>query len=168
MGGATRFVMVLPVQPECKKELNMNKMLLIAVTLLIMVCGTAQARDDRLHFSIEEAMNTPDAKAKLNKGYTFLFGDTKSAEVVENFGEFQANKKTNAFGKEDKTACQWAFLSAMVSFQDRIAAEGGNAVINIRSYYKKNDFSSETEFECGAGGLMAGVTFKGDVVKLKE
>ena len=146
----------------------MNKTLLAVFALFVLAVNTAQARDDRLHFSIEEAMNTADAKAKLNKGYTFLFGDSKSAEVVENFGEFQSNKKTNAFGKKDKTACQWAFLTAMLSFQERIASEGGNAVINIRSYYKKHEFSSETEFECGAGGLMAGVTFKGDVVTLKE
>lgn len=146
----------------------MTKALLFAVALLFLGYNTAQARDERLHFSIEEAMNTPDAQAKLNKGYTFRFGASKSDDVVENHGEFQSNKKTNAFGKPDKTACQWAFLSAMLSFQERIAAEGGNAVINLRSYYKKNDFSSETEFECGAGGLMAGVTFKGDVVTLKN
>lgn len=146
----------------------MSKTLFVAIALLFLGLNTAQARDERLHFSIEEAMNTPDAKAKLNKGYTFRFGAGNSTDVIENHGEFQSNKKTNAFGKPDKTACQWAFLSAMLSFQERIAAEGGNAVINIRSYYKKNDFSSETEFECGAGGLMAGVTFKGDVVTLKN
>ena len=146
----------------------MSKTLFIAVVLLFLGYNTAQARDERLHFSIEEAMNTPDAKVKLNKGYTFLFGDSKSTDIIENHGEFQSNKKTNAFGKPDKTACQWAFLSAMLSFQERITTEGGNAVVNIRSYYKKNDFSSETEFECGAGGLMAGVTFKGDVVTLKQ
>jgi hypothetical protein len=56
----------------------------------------------------------------------------------------------------------------MLSFQDRIANEGGNAVINLRSYYKKGDFRSETEFECGNGALMAGVTFLGDVVTLAE
>jgi hypothetical protein len=56
----------------------------------------------------------------------------------------------------------------MLSFQDRIANEGGNAVINLRSYYKKGDLRSESEFECGNGALMAGVTFLGDVVTLAE
>jgi hypothetical protein len=56
----------------------------------------------------------------------------------------------------------------MLSFQDRIAKEGGNAVVNIRSYYKKNEISSSTEFECGAGAIMAGVTFLGDVVTLEQ
>ena len=47
-------------------------------------------------------------------------------------------------------------------------AEGGDAIMNIRSYYRRNLVDSETELECGAGALMAGVTFIGDVVKLSE
>jgi hypothetical protein len=43
----------------------------------------------------------------------------------------------------------------------------GNAVINIRSYYKKRDFRSNVEFECGNGSIMAGVTMIGDVVTLE-
>jgi len=44
----------------------------------------------------------------------------------------------------------------------------GNAVVNIRSFYNKNHFSSETEFECGAGNMVAGVTMMGDVVTLAD
>ena len=47
-----------------------------------------------------------------------------------------------------------------------ILAKGGNAVINIRSFYKKNEMSSETKFECHVGLLMAGVALKGTVVYL--
>ena len=56
----------------------------------------------------------------------------------------------------------------MMSLQRRAVAEGGNAVINIRSYYYKKNFSSATEFECGAGAVVAGVTMIGDVVQLAE
>jgi uncharacterized protein YbjQ (UPF0145 family) len=56
----------------------------------------------------------------------------------------------------------------MISLQDRAIAEGGNAVVNIRSFYKKRDFTSATEFECGAGAMVAGVALVGDVVKLAE
>ena len=40
--------------------------------------------------------------------------------------------------------------------KERAIAEGGNAVINIQSYYKKNELSSATEYECGAGAIMGG------------
>ncbi|MBB3062868.1 hypothetical protein [Microbulbifer rhizosphaerae] len=55
----------------------------------------------------------------------------------------------------------------MIALQDRARREGGNAVVNIRSYYKKNEVNSSSEFECGAGAVMAGVTLEGEVVTLK-
>jgi len=146
----------------------MNRIVIATAVMCLLVSSTCFARDDRNHYSIEEAMNTADAKTSLNKGYTYRFGSQPHNKVVSNFGEFMSNKKTNAVNKTDKEACQWVFLSAMLSFQNRVASEGGNAVINIRSYYKKNDFRSETEFECGNGALMAGVTLVGDVVTLVE
>ena len=140
--------------------------------MLVIAClylpALAQARDDINRYSIESAMSNSAAKEKLNKGYTFKFGDQAHGKITANHGEFMSNKKTNAFGKSDKQACDWAFLSAMLSFQDRINKEGGNAVVNIRSYYKKNTLSSATEYECGNGAIIAGVTFQGDVVTLED
>ncbi len=141
---------------------------IISILALSLFAATSHARDDHNIYSIEEAMNKADAQERLNKGYTFRFGKQGHAKVLKDHGEYSANKKTNAFNKTDKEACEWVFLSAMLSFQDRIEKEGGNAVINIRSYYKKNDFRSDTEFMCGNGALIAGVTFIGDVVTLAK
>ncbi len=69
--------------------------------------------------------------------------------------------------KSDEKACNWAFLSAMIALRDRALNEGGNAVVNIKSNYKQNEMSSNTEFECHAGAIMSGVALKGTVVKLK-
>lgn len=141
---------------------------MVLVSLLAM--GSIQpveARDTRHMLSFEGAMSTSAAKEKLNQGIQFYFGKQKHAEPKKNFGEFTSNKKTNAFGKSDQEACEWAFLSAMVQFQKRALEMGGDAVVNIKSYYKGNEIESNTEFECGAGAIMAGVTFKGTVVKLK-
>ncbi|MEM1154795.1 MAG: hypothetical protein AAGI44_11700 [Pseudomonadota bacterium] len=145
----------------------MRKLNVLLLVFCLIPCFNATARDDRNRYSIAEAMNTEAAKEKLNKGYTFKFGNESHGTVVENYGEFQSNKKTRAFNRTDQEACYWAFLSAMISFQERIEREGGNAVINLRSYYKKNTFVSDSEFECGNGAIMAGVTFLGDVVTLE-
>ncbi|GAB5450903.1 MAG: hypothetical protein Hals2KO_12310 [Halioglobus sp.] len=114
---------------------------------LTSVSSVTLARDDKNMYSIQEAMTTSAATEKLNKGYTFKFGSQSHGSIAQKHGEFMSNKKTNAFNKTDKEACQWAFLSAMLSFQDRITSTGGNAVVNIRSYYRKNEISSATEFE---------------------
>ena len=124
------------------------------------------ARDDVQSFSVEEVLNSADGKAKLGDAIKYAFGTTSLGTVAKNFGEFRTNKKTNAFGKSDEKACKWAFLSAMISLRDRAVTEGGNAVINIRSNYKNNTTSSETTFECGAGGILAGVALIGDVVTI--
>ncbi len=134
----------------------------------LMLISGAYARDTHQMLSIQEAMNTPAAQEKLDKNISFYFGNQKHPRVIKKLGNFMSNKKTNAFGKSDEKACNWAFLSAMLSFQDRIRNMGGNAVINIHSYYYKNDMSSSKEYECGAGNVIAGVTFTGDVVKLAK
>ncbi len=146
----------------------MQRFTTMALLAALLLPGAVSARDDRNRYSIDDAMNLAETKERLNKGYKFYFGDQSHARVKAEHGEFMSNKKTNAFNKSDEFACQWAFLSAMLSFQDRIIQEGGNAVINLRSYYKEQEFVSSTEFECGNGALMAGVTLVGDVVTLEE
>ncbi|MDE1460342.1 excinuclease ATPase subunit [Spartinivicinus poritis] len=127
---------------------------------------SVEARDTRVMHSIQEALSKPAAKEKLLPNVPLYFGNQPTPRVLKTLGEYMSNKKTNAFNKSDKEACQWVILSALISLQQRALQEGGNAVVNIKSYYKKNEISSTTEFECGAGALIAGVTLKGTVVKL--
>ncbi len=141
---------------------------IVLFVLFVFSFSEASARDDWIMFPIQDAMNTADAKQKLNQGVKFYFGSQTSPKVLQSFGEFQSNKKTNSFNKSDKQACEWAFLSAMLSFQERALSMGGNAVTNIKSYYKKHLVDSPTEYECGAGTFVSGVTFKGTVVKVAQ
>jgi hypothetical protein len=133
----------------------------VAVTL---ISGIASARDTRLKLPIKDAMESAAAKERLGTDVKFVFGSAPKG--VKEIGTYTSNKKTNFANKSDKEGCEWAFLSAMLSLKERAIAEGGNAVVNIQSYYKKNEFSSATEYECGAGAIMGGVTFRGTVVKL--
>lgn len=145
-------------------------MRLIRIPLLACACflvsGAALGRDDIGTFPVAGVLSNPAYASRL-EGVTFFFGDQAHPAVEKSFGEYMSNKKTNAVGKSDQEACEWAFLSALLSFRDRALSLGGNAVVNIRGWYKKHDFTSTTEFQCGAGATMAGVTLKGDVVKLK-
>ncbi len=111
-------------------------------------------------------MQSPEFKERLDPQIRFYFGKQKHPKIKESFGNFATNKKTNAFNKSDEEACRWVMLSAMLSLQDRVKKEGGNAVINISSYYKKNEVRSNTKYECHAGSIMAGVALTGEVVKL--
>lgn len=144
----------------------MKKILLFVI--LATTSMASFARDDVADYSVDEAMSMNNISSAIGDGVSFFFADQKHAEVEKLFGEFKTNKKTNAFGKSDEEACQWAFASAMKTLKERAIKEGGNAVINIRSNYKGNLTSSSTSFKCGAGALIAGVALIGDVVKLKD
>ena len=141
---------------------------LLVVLTLSATSNYALARDDRNLYSIEEALNTPAAKEKLMPSVKLYFATQKHPKVVSDLGEWKTNKKTNAFNKTDKEACQWTFLSAILELQERAVKEGGNAVIDIVSNYKNTEHSSPTEFMCGNGALMSGVAFKAKVAKLEN
>lgn len=126
----------------------------------------AQARDSKLLLPIEAGMESKSAGEKLDGSVKFYFGTQKHPKVLAKLGTDSTSKKTNAFNKTDDTACNWAFLSAMVALEKRAYALGANAVVNIVSNYSNHQFSSNTEFECHAGGIMAGVALKGDFVKI--
>ncbi|MGB1262139.1 MAG: excinuclease ABC subunit A [Cognaticolwellia sp.] len=143
------------------------KKLLLLLSLSIISTGSI-ARDDVADYSVADAMKIPKISSAIGSGVKFYFSGQQHAKAEKTFGEFQSNKKTNAFGKSDKEACQWAFASAMKTLRQRAIKEGGDAVINIRSNYKGNLTSSSTTFQCGAGSIMAGVALIGDVVKLPE
>jgi uncharacterized protein YbjQ (UPF0145 family) len=56
----------------------------------------------------------------------------------------------------------------MRQLEKRARELGANAVVNIASNYKNVEFSSDSEFECHAGAIMAGVALKGEFVRVAE
>ncbi len=128
----------------------------------------AYARDTKHILPIAAAMATKDADEKLEGSVKFFFGTQEYPKVTTKLGTDVSNRKTNAFGKSDEKACNWAFLSAMIALEKRAKQLGANAVVNIVSYYQRVEMSSTTEFECHAGAVIAGVALKGEFVKIDE
>ncbi|MBQ0785633.1 MAG: excinuclease ATPase subunit [Amphritea sp.] len=144
----------------------MKLLITVLTTTLLFVAPEAFSRDSKLMFSIQDAMQSADFQERLDPSIRFYFGTQNHTKTLQSYGNFTTNKNTNAFGKSDGEACRWVFLSALLTLQERAKTEGGNAVINIVSYYMKEKNSSNREFECHAGAIMAGVALNGDVVKL--
>ena len=141
----------------------------VAFVCVAAVAATTSsyARDDRLKFPVDGALSKGQSyKEKLDPSIKLYFGGQKTPPVAKKIGEWTSNKKTNAFNKSDQEACDLAFISAVVSLQDRARREGGNAVVNITSVYKNEPFTSPKEYMCGAGSVMAGVALRGTVVTL--
>jgi hypothetical protein len=139
-----------------------------AALAILLAAGHAAARDDQQVYPLQDALGTPAAMQRLDPQVRLYFGNQPHPEIAKDIGEWKTNKKTNGFGKSDKVACEWVFLSAVLELQQRAKKEGGNAVVSIVSNYKDIERSSETEYTCGSGAMVSGVAFKGRVVKLAE
>ncbi|CUU70407.1 excinuclease ATPase [Campylobacter hyointestinalis subsp. hyointestinalis] len=139
----------------------MKKALIFALGFVF--ASSLFARNDILYFPLKDVLESEKAKEIIDPSIELIFGSGNTGEIVTK--QVRTNKKTNAFGKTDKKACEWALLSALKSLQERAKKDGGTKVINITGYYYKNEFDSKTEFQCGAGSIMAGVTLIGDVAK---
>ena len=141
--------------------------LAVATLLTLAVAPAADARDTRQQFDIATAIAAGKADGTLDDSVQFHFRGAPSPAVAEKLGPANTNRKTNAFGKSDSRACQWVFLGALKALQAAARERGANAVVDIESNYKNQLFSSATQYECGAGGLMAGVALKGVYAKVK-
>ncbi len=125
----------------------------------------AEARDTTYYLPIDQAMTSPGAKKALSLNVELHFADTEQIEFTENLGTFITNRKTNAFLKGDRQSCNWAMLSALKTLQERAVKEGGNAVIDIHSFYGANPYKNANKYECHAGATVTGVSLRGTVVK---
>lgn len=146
----------------------MKKIILAMMVLGAMMAAPAQASDNKVMMPIAAAMNDNNAQGRLGDSVKFYFGNQPTPKVLEKLGRDTTSQKTNAFAKSNEKACNWVFLSDMISLQKRAKELGANAVINIVSNYDNIENSSTTEFECHVGGIMAGVAFKAEFVKIAD
>ena len=142
--------------------------LCLSIALLSAAALPAQARDTQYLLSIEDGMHAKDAQAKLDGSVKFFFAGQTTPVIIKTLSTEVSNRKTNSFGKSDETACNWAFLSALLTFQSKAKELGANAVVNIVSDYKKKEMASASQFECHAGAIVAGVALKGDFVTIGD
>jgi uncharacterized protein YbjQ (UPF0145 family) len=140
----------------------------LGLLIVLVLTWQAEARNTKLLLPIAAALAANDAEEKLDVSIKFYFGNQETPKILSKLGSDVSNRKTNAFGKSDEKACNWAFLSAMIALEKRAQQLGANAVVNIVSYYDRNVMSSATEFECHAGAIIAGVVLKGDFVKIAD
>ena len=133
------------------------------ISLLVLGALAACSAQGPIMRPIDEDLSSAKAEGFLNPEIDLYFG--KSQIKGRDLGTYVSNKKTNSSNKTAEEACQIAFLSAVKSLQDRAVREGGNAVVNIHSFYEKVPEWSATEYRCKDGHLMSGVALRGTVIK---
>jgi hypothetical protein len=143
--------------------------LLSSVAVLAVTCTAswpAPARAEPQLFPILQAMSSAGAQTKLDPGVKLFFGRQRHPPVAETIGVWPSNKRSNISRWPDLQACEWAFLSAVISLQKRARRERANAVVDIVSSYENATTVSETKYVCDTGPVRAGVALVGTVVIL--
>ena len=126
-------------------------------------------RDEHVRFPIYPALEKGQSyRVKVDPGVRLYFGPEKPPRVEKRLLAISKNTKSNAVGKSDQEACDIAFLSAVIGLQEGARKEGGDAVIEIKSTYRGASLPSASEYVCGAGTIMVGVTLEGTVVRLRK
>ncbi|WP_354686499.1 excinuclease ATPase subunit [Cupriavidus necator] len=148
-----------------KSALSVVAMTLCAGALL---SAPAHARDTKYMLPMQEVLNMPEAKEKLDDSFRFYLSGQKTPKVLQRMESGVSNRKTNGVGKSDEEGCRWAALSALIALQETAKAQGANAVVDIVSYYKKNEVASPTDYECHAGAVVVGVALKGTYAKVAQ
>ena len=139
------------------------------IAILVLASTPALAREDSIKLSIKDALaKGQNYKTTIDPDIKLYFGSQKTPAVGKRIGEWTSNRKTSHANKSDQDACDIAFISAAAALQERARKEGGNAIINIKSFYQSERSESPTEYVCGAGRMMVGVSLTGTVVTIKK
>ncbi len=140
---------------------------LLALSLVSVTFATpALARDTVYKIKLAEVLSMPEAKSKLDGSVKFYLAGAKTPRVIELRGSDVTNQKTSSIGKTDEFGCKWAALSALIALQESAKRQGANAVVDLVSFYKKQEFKSAREFECHAGSVIVGVALKGNYARV--
>lgn len=140
----------------------LKKMSLVA-SLLFAMGTTAHAADKLEQFNFNQAVQNAISQGLIDGSVKFYLAGTGGGQVIQK--GLVSNKKTNGFAKSAEASCERALHSALIQFHKAAKAKGATKVVNIVSYYKSQTYSSTTQYQCGKGTAMAGVTLKGDLAR---
>ncbi|MFT3761455.1 MAG: excinuclease ATPase subunit [Pseudoxanthomonas sp.] len=146
----------------------MKRAIVAGLLTLLVAAPQASAADRVVDLPLQELLDSPQAKeAGIDGSVRFYLAGQKTPAVLSRMSEDVSNKKTNGVGKSDEEACRWVMLSVLKAFQESAKARGANAVVDLVSYYKKNESRSATTYRCHAGNIVTGIAMKGAYAKVK-
>ena len=146
---------------------NISFLGIVLALALAVVASRASGRETFHDLDVRTAAASSVGRARLLDVAFYMKGQAHPA-VAQDLGEYRSNRRTNAFNKSDQEACEIAFLSAVIVFQKRAKAMGGNAVVDLKSITKGKELESATQYRCIAGNVVANVALSGRVVRFKK
>jgi hypothetical protein len=139
----------------------------LGVFVLLVTAHTGFAEDTWEYFSVQDALKSELAQEKLDSDISFYMKGQQHPPVSDVTPEYTSNKRSRKFGRSVEDACQTAFISALISFQQRAYKEDADTVIDLYSITKDKRFESADQYSCLVGSMVANVALRGKVGKSK-
>ncbi|WP_301101783.1 hypothetical protein [Propionivibrio sp.] len=147
------------------------------VLALALASATTYARNTRLLFPITEVTKSSRAQQIIGQDMRLYFGESLPKEIgtpdiIEEVSVKAVANPVRSPGakyneeESDQRTCREAFRMALSDLSQKSRNKGGDAVINIVSFYNSVEMSSPTEYECHSGMTRSVVELKGRIVKL--
>jgi len=137
------------------------------LTLCVVAPAAVDARNDKYTLAIDSALQSTAPRETPDSSVKYFFTKQETPLIITRLGSETTHQRSRTNPSVDVKACNAAFLLALAALQKRAKQLGANAVINIASYYKKNELQSPSEFECHAGAA-AHVMLRGEFVKIAD
>ena len=144
----------------------MIRTIVLAAICAVFLAAPAHARNTEQFYDIQSAVENGKGNANLLDVPYYFIGQ-KAPSAAKTIGTWSSNRSTSGAFRGDEESCQIAFLSALIQLQKRAQAEGGNAIINIRSITRGTKTESATQYRCVAGAMIVHVGLEGTVIKKK-
>ncbi len=141
---------------------SMGAILGAAAAVIAVAAVPAQARNEVTMINIYQVLKSDDAKSQLDPEVRFYFGSKRHPAATADFGE--TSVKAKAGGDTDYLACGKAFVEAMGDLQKTAKKAGANAVVDVRSFFKRKENFSATQVECHSGSFSSVVELKGRLI----
>ena len=139
----------------------------VLLTSCVVAPAVVDARNDKYILAIDSALQSTAPGENPDGSVKYFFIQQETPLILTRLGIETIHQRSRTNPGIDVKACNAAFLLALAALQKRAKQLGANAVINIASYYKKNELQSPAEFECHAGAA-AHVMLRGEFVKIAD
>lgn len=140
----------------------------ILALAILAGASTAAHAEKVLMLPLEEAVQLGLAQKKLDGSVKFYLSGAPTPEGGTAIGEETANRRTASGGRSKEEACHWVALSTLISLEEFAKKRGANAVVDLHSVFKGKVYKDPVNYECHAGNMLTGVTFKGTYVRIGQ
>jgi len=146
-----------------------TRTLLLLISGLLAISSPAAWAEDVLIMDPQIALSSDEFKAGLGNDVAFYFTGAATPAVKTDMEEFLVDRVTRRSSGPPETNCRRVLLAAFLDFQARARKKGGNAVVNMVSFYRKHYAADSTMVECHITfEVKARIVLRGTVAQIDK